>query len=175
MPPEDSDQASWYVENLRPYEPMLRGWLRSRYRNEVEVDDIVQEALMRVLKENRKRPLKAPKAFFYAVARNLAIDRVRRNKLSTCGPFSADEGLEVIDESESIEETVARNHERELLTKAIEGLPERCRQVFTLAKVYGMSHKDIGKELDISKHTVAAHIATGLAKCMEFMKYHCSD
>ena len=175
MPPEYSDQDSWYAANLEPHEPMLRGWLRSRYRNEIDVDDIVQEALLRVLKENRKKPLKAPKAFFYAVARNLAIDRVRRNKLTASGSLWDDEALEVMDDAEGIEETVARNHERELLTKAIQTLPERCRQVFTLAKVYGMSHKEIGKELDISSHTVAAHVATGLAKCMQYMKHHGSD
>jgi RNA polymerase sigma factor (sigma-70 family) len=175
MPPEYLDQASWYTENLAPHEPMIRGWLRSRYRNEIEVDDIVQEALLRVLKENRKKLIKAPKAFFYAVARNLAIDRVRRNKLTACGSMWDAEALEVLDDSEQIAETVARNHERELLTKAIQKLPERCRQVFTLAKVYGMSHKEIGKDLGISNHTVAAHVATGLAKCMEFVKYHGSD
>ena len=175
MPPEYSDQASWYTENLAPHEPMIRGWLRSRYRDEIEVDDIVQEALLRVLKENRKKLIKAPKAFFYAVARNLAIDRVRRNKLTACGSMWDDEALEVLDDSEQIAETVARNHERELLTKAIQKLPERCRQVFTLAKVYGVSHKEIGKDLDISNHTVDAHVATGLAKCMEFVKYHGSD
>jgi RNA polymerase sigma factor (sigma-70 family) len=175
MPPEYLDQASWYTENLAPHEPMIRGWLRSRYRNEFEVDDIVQEALLRVLKENRKKLIKAPKAFFYAVARNLAIDRVRRNKLTACSSMWDAEALEVLDDSEQIAETVARNHERELLTKAIQKLPERCRQVFTLAKVYGMSHKEIGKDLGISNHTVAAHVATGLAKCMEFVKYHGSD
>lgn len=154
---------------------MIRGWLRSRYRDEIEVDDIVQEALLRVLKENRKRTLEAPKAFFFAVARNLAIDCVRRNKITACGSLWDGEALEVLDDSERIEETVARNHERELLTKAIQRLPERCRQVFTLAKVYGMSHKQISQELDISNHTVAAHVAVGLTKCMEFMKRHGRD
>ncbi len=175
MPPDYSDQADWYQENLAPHESMIRGWLRSRYRSEIEVDDIVQEALLRVLMENRKRPLKAPKAYFYAVARNLAIDRVRKNKLTSCGSVWDEEALEVLDDSERVEEAVARNHELELLTKAIQRLPERCRQVFTLAKVYGMSHKEISRELDISRHTVAAHVASGLAKCMEFMKYHGSD
>ncbi|MBK1880027.1 RNA polymerase sigma factor [Pelagicoccus mobilis] len=175
MPPELSDQADWYAENLAPHEPMIRGWLKSRYRDEIEVDDIVQEALFRVLRENRKSPLKAPKAFFFAVARNLAVDRVRRNKVITCGSLWDGDALEVLDESERVEEVVARNHERELLTKAIQQLPERCRQVFTLAKVYGMSHKQIGKELDISSHTVAAHVATGLAKCMKFMKQHAPE
>ena len=98
MPPEYSDQSSWYQENLAPHESMIRGWLRSRYRNEIEVDDIVQEALLRVLRENRKRPLEAPKAFFFAVARNLAIDKVRRNKFAASGSLWDDEALEVLDD-----------------------------------------------------------------------------
>ena len=53
MTQEESKQSLWYKEHLRPHEPMLRGWLNSRYSEQIDVDDLIQEALIRVL---RARP-----------------------------------------------------------------------------------------------------------------------
>jgi RNA polymerase sigma factor (sigma-70 family) len=70
---------------------------------------------------------------------------------------------------DDVAETVARNQELELLTEAIQALPDRCRQVFTLRKVYGLSQPDIAGKLGISTHTVSAQLTIGVRKCTEFM------
>ena len=81
MPPENSVQSQWYREYLQPHEPMLRGWLQNRFANRIDVDNIVQESLLRVLKAKEVNDIKSPKAFFFATARNLALDVVRRSKV----------------------------------------------------------------------------------------------
>jgi len=40
-------------------------------------------------------------------------------------------------------ETVSQQQELELLSEAIQSLPDRCRQVFTLRAVYGLSQREI--------------------------------
>ena len=52
-----------------------------------------------------------------------------------------------------------------MLTQAVARLPERCRQVFTLRKVYGLSQKEIAASLDISENTVEQHLAKGVRLC----------
>jgi len=52
-----------------------------------------------------------------------------------------------------------------LLTQAVASLPARCRQVFTLRKVYGLSQKEIAAELKISENTVEQHLAKGTRLC----------
>jgi RNA polymerase sigma-70 factor (ECF subfamily) len=79
------------------------------------------------------------------------------------------EQWDVLFDEDDVAETVARNQEIELLTEAIQSLPDRCRQVFTLRKVYGMSQPDIAKKLGISTHTVSAQLTIGVHKCTEFM------
>jgi RNA polymerase sigma-70 factor (ECF subfamily) len=75
----------------------------------------------------------------------------------------------VLDERGDIPETVARNQELALLTEAIQSLPDRCRQIFTLRSVYGMTQREIAEKLGISDRTVAAQLTIGVEKCTEFM------
>jgi RNA polymerase sigma-70 factor (ECF subfamily) len=149
MPPEYSDQAEWYAEQIEPHELQIRHWLKSRYGSQCDVDDVIQDSLLKIFKAREKAELKSPKAFFFAVARNMAVD--------------------------SVDEVAARNHELEILTQAIQSLPERCRRIFTLSKVYGMTYNDIARDMGISFNTVSAQIAIGLSKCTKYMRRHGRD
>ncbi len=175
MTQEKSDQTRWYMEHLRPHEPMLRAWLNSRYSEQIDVDDLIQEALVRILRANEEGDLKSPKAYFFAVARNLALDHIRRSKVIFNESLLNSEAMDLFDEAESIEETVSRNQELEILTEAIQSLPERCRRAFTLSKVYGMTYNQIAEEMGITFNTVSAQIAIGLSKCGEYMRRHARD
>ncbi len=148
---------------------MLRAWLQSRFANSVELDDVVQEAFLRVLRAHERGPLGSPKAFLFATARNLALDRIRHGQVARTSPLVTDDGWDVLFDDADVTETVARNQELELLTEAIQALPDRCRQVFTLRKVYGMSQGEIAAKLGISEHTVSAQLTIGVQKCTQFM------
>lgn len=151
---------------------MLRGWLQNRFSNSIDVDDIVQESLLRVLKAKEVSEIKSPKAFFFATARNLALDVVRRSKIVQFDSLTENELSDVLDDAESVPETIARNQELETLTKAIQSLPSKCRRIFTLRKVYCMSQPDIAEKLGISVNTVATQLKIGVRKCSAFMHEH---
>ncbi len=148
---------------------MLRAWLQSRFPSS-EPDDILQEAYLRVLQAHEKGPMQSPKAFLFAVARNLALDQVRHRQAAGERDLARIDDLNVVDETADVSETVARNQELELLTQAIQSLPDRCRRIFTLRKVYGLSQADIAQELAVSEHTVSAQLTIGLHKCAEYMR-----
>lgn len=169
MPPTDCDQARWFAEHVQPHEPMLRAWLQSRFPQSDEVDDILQESYLRILQARQHQDLQSPKAFLYAVARNFALDRLRRRQVAGVPVFSSVESLDLLDETDGIPETVARNQELELLTEAIQSLPERCRQIFTLRKIYGLSQDDIATKFGISKNTVSAQLTKGVQRCTEIL------
>lgn len=168
MPPQDSEQSRWFETHLRPYEPMLRAWLQSRFPR-AELDDILQEAYLRVLQAREKEPMQSPKAFLFAVARNLALDQTRHRQVAGENDRARIEDFDICDETADVSESVARNQELELLTAAIQSLPDRCRRIFTLRKVYGLSQSDIAGKLGVSTHTVSAQLTIGVHKCTEYM------
>lgn len=154
---------------------MLRAWLTRGFGPRLAIDDVVQEAMLRVLRAHAAGGLHAPKAFLFATARNLALDSLRRHHVSRTDSLVEADLSNVLDEHESIPETVARNQELALLTQAIQSLPNRCRQVMTLRIAYGLTQRVIGERLGISDRTVAAQLAIGTRRCTDFMLRRLAD
>ena len=172
MPPENTEQSRWFAEHLQPHEPMLRAWLKSRFSSGIDVDDIIQDAFLKVLKAREKSELHSPKAFLFATTRNMALDVVRRSKIIQFDSLPENELSDVLDDSDTVQESIERNQELELLTKAIQSLPSKCRRIFTLRKVYCMSQPDIAKKLGISVNTVATQLKIGVKRCGAYMHEH---
>ena len=168
MSAENLEQRSWFAEHVQPHEPTLRAWLHSRFPDSSEIEDIVQESFARVWQARRRGELRAPKAFLFATARNLALDLVRRQNVLRAEPLTDFDEAGLLDETAGVPETVQRNQELALLTEAIQSLPDRCRQIFTLRKIYGLPQAEIAARLGVSEHTVSAQLTIGLHKCTEF-------
>ena len=50
------------------------------------------------------------------------------------------------------------------LLGAIDRLPEKCREIFVLSKVDGLSNKQIAEQLNISMKTVEAQMTTAFVR-----------
>ena len=175
MDSPQSDPDRWFAEHVQPHEAMLRAWLANSFGPRLAIDDVVQEAFLRVLRARSADELHAPKAFLFAIARNLALDQLRRHHVSRTDSLVEADLSNVLDDHASIPETVARNQELALLTEAVQSLPDRCRQVMTLRIVYGLTQCVIGEKLSISDRTVAAQLAIGTKKCTDFVLRRLAD
>ncbi len=162
----------WFAEHVQPHEAALRAWLRARYPAIDDVDDLVQESLARVARARATIRAGGAKAFLFTTARNLALDQLRRRAVVSIEPLAEIETLSVYDEAPSAAEAAARHQELEILTLAIQSLPDRCRQVLTLRKIYGLPQKEIAAQLGISEHTVEAQVGIGVRRCAEFLARH---
>ena len=172
MPPPDPEIARWFAEEVQPHEPALRAWLRGRFPSLADADDLVQESYTRLLRARETGSIACARAFLFVTARNLALNQLRHLRHERPEGLAELDASGVLDESAAIPESVARAEDLQLLIHAIQSLPDRCRQIVTLRKIYGLSQKEIAEKLTISEHTVEAQGAIGLRKCIEYFRRH---
>jgi len=172
MKDQETDRARWFVDVVLPHEKDLRNWLRHRFPSIRDVDDLVQEAFTRLMHAHNSGPIANPRAYLFVISRNLAIDQLRHSSHERPSGAVELDPFSIVDELISPPESIALKEELKLLIEAIQLLPKRCRQVMTLRKVYGLSQKEVAKQLDISVHTVETQIGIGLDKCAVYFRRH---
>lgn len=134
-----------------------------------DVDDILQEAFVRSFEAERQQPIRDPRAFLLRTARNVALDHISRAAYRTTGSLDALDAEMLPDDAVSIEARVDAEQRFLEFCQAVGSLPEQCRRVFVLKKVYGLSQEEISAQLGIAESTVEKHIARGLLLCHEHM------
>jgi RNA polymerase sigma factor (sigma-70 family) len=136
------------------------------------MDDIVQESFSRLLKAHNSGPIVNPRAFLFVTARNMALNQLRHLRYERPPDASEVDLLSIVDDVNSAPASLAKKEELQQLIRAIQSLPNRCRQVMTLRKIYGLSQKEVAQRLGISVHTVEAQGSIGLRKCVEYFRCH---
>ena len=172
MPPPDSELARWFAEEVQPHEPALRAWLAGRFPTLTDPQDLVQDAYARLLRARETGSIACARAFLFVTARNLALNQLRHLRHERPEGMAEIDASSVLDEGAAIPESVSRAEDLQILIHAIQSLPDRCRQVVTLRKIYGLSQQEVAARLNISEHTVEAQGAIGLRKCIEYFRSH---
>ena len=168
MDPDSAEAQRWFVTEVQPHRGALRAWLLARFPTLPDVEDLVQESFARVFRARAGGPIRSARALLFATARNLAFDTVRRQRVVRFEPVTEETDSSVLADNTDVFATVSKQQELELLTEAIQSLPERCRQIFTLRTAYGLTQKQIAAKLAVSESTVEKQTALGIRLCAEF-------
>lgn len=160
---------NWFHAEILPHERELRGFVRRFVQDPDEARDLVQQCYTQIFAMNDHRAILAPKAFLFTTARNLALQRIRHERVVSIELVAEMEDLNLHDDRLNPEHISSAREELRLLAQAVERLPDQCRQVFTLRKVYGYSQKEIAASLGISEHTVEKHIGKGVQMCADYL------
>jgi len=143
--------------------PLLSYFLR-RVRDRAQAEDLVQDALLRVIRASEFEVIEHPESYVFKVAANLLKDSKRhavRHPTVACAAVDDDAGGEV-------EETLVdeRSPERVLdgetslaqVLQALGELGELTRNVFVLFRLEHMKQKDIAVLYGIAQSTVEKHV-----------------
>ena len=170
MPPQEPDDARWFSAEVHPHESALRGYLRGSFPRVRDVDDLVQESFLRVWRARAAQPIQSAKAFLFQVARRLAVDTVRRDRIDFVGDVREFAGSSVYEEAPSAADAASTLERVRLLTDAVEALPARCRQVFVMRKLHALSQRETAARLGLSERTVEVQVSRGMKRCGEYLR-----
>jgi len=168
-PPSLSDQSRWFSEEVHAHDSSLRAYLRGSFPAVRDLDDVVQESYLRILRARPAGRIASGRAFLFRVARNLALNLLRRNRASPVEAVPDLARLPVLDVSPDAADFACSQESLRLLAEAIDSLPPRCREIVILRRIRNVPQREIAAQLGISVETVEQQVARGVRHCAEYM------
>lgn len=153
--------VAWVAEGRE----RLLTYVRRRIREPEQAEDIVQEAIMRVIEQERKQVIEQPLAYAFRVADSVIHGRARR-VVPDGGPVDVELAcaLPLADEVLDYRQRFAR------FQGALVTLPPQRRAVFVERHLEGKSRTQIAEEMNISVEAVKKHLVRAmvdLAGCID--------
>lgn len=158
----DRDRTRWFLRNILPHEPALRGWLGRRLPVGLDADDIIQEAYAILADLESVADIRNPRAYLFQVARSVITRHVRRARVVPINTVEDLSQLEQPDDRPSPEQVAIDRDELRRLAQAIGAMPAKTQEAFILRRVEGLSQREISARMAISENTVEKHISRGL-------------
>lgn len=163
-----SEVDAWFVREVLPLESVLLQFLRHNWRNAGEIEDFLQDIYVRVFEAARKELPESAKLFVFATARNLLIDRVRRERIIPIETVSDLETVDVALDVEAPDRIVIARDELRRLQSAVDRLPPRCREAIMLKQVEGLTRREIAQRMGVGEETVKRHLTNGMVALADF-------
>jgi len=154
-----------YLKNLTG----LRRYLASYFHNRDDIDDVLQDTYLKAVQANDRQEIKAPKAFLYKIAKNLALNEKGKAANRLSDSIEDIQDINVLANNISPDRQLDYNRQFAAFCNAVALLPPQCRQVFVFKKVYGLSNKEIAEKLGVMVGTVDKHLAKGLQMCRNYL------
>ena len=144
----------------------LAKWL---LRNEEDAKDVVQEAYLRAFKSFGGFHGSNGRAWLLTIVRNTSYTLLKKNRAVDLTTTFDEEIHASGDESASPAIIVEHAEDAELVTKAMDELPEEFREILVLRHQEGLSYKEIADIAQIPPGTVMSRLARARAKLREYL------
>jgi RNA polymerase sigma factor (sigma-70 family) len=135
-----------------------------------DIDDVVQEAYCRLAALDSTEHIGSGRAYLFQTARNIVLEQVRHSRIVRIEYLLDGENMNIADGAPSPEQVVSGVRELQRVQRLIEGLPAKCRRVFVLRRVHGVSQREIARMCGISENTVETQAVKGLKLIMKALE-----
>jgi RNA polymerase sigma-70 factor (ECF subfamily) len=157
-----SDVDVWFVREVLPLESVLMQFLRRNWSNKSEIADMRQEVYVRVYEAAREKIPNPDKPFVLTTARNLMINRVRREQVVSIETMADLDALGMASDAPGPEAVAIGKDTLRRVQFALDRLPERAREVIVLKQIEDLSRAEIAQRMGIGEETVKWHLAKGM-------------
>lgn len=163
------ERAIWLGRHILPHEPALRNWLGRWRLDDLEIDDIVQEAYARLAARETVEDINAPRSYLFQTARSIILSHLRHARVVSIRAVEDLEKLSVPSDAPGQDVQISDREQLHILAEAISALPEPGRRAFLMRVVDGLSHREIASRLGLSENAAQKSVAKSLQKLMKLM------
>jgi RNA polymerase sigma factor (sigma-70 family) len=155
------------MHQLTRYLQKMRGVLYRRGGRREEIEDLMQDAFVRLLEYCEKgAEVREPEAVLVRTVVRLSINRERDSHHDMYVRESI-ENLVLIDPGPIPEEILVADQCLEGMQRTLDSISRRTRRIFFLHRLQGLSYAQIGRETGLSVRTVEKHIARAMTVLLE--------
>jgi RNA polymerase sigma factor (sigma-70 family) len=145
----------------RRYHRRIYAYVVGMVKDHGRAEDVTQEVFVSALRRMRQteRPI-AFKPWIYEIAKNACIDAFRRSRRGEEVSYDADEGLgpndygKLVGSGPSPDEALSAKEEIAHLQGAFGGLSDMHHEILVMRELEGLSYRDIGDRLGLSRPAV---------------------
>jgi RNA polymerase sigma factor (sigma-70 family) len=164
------DIVAWVGSHVLPHEAAVRAWLRRWTGRAQDIDDVIQEAYSRLASLDSVAHIGSGRAYLFQTTRNIVLEQVRRSKIIRIDNVTDIGTLSIVDEAPPLDRVVAGARELQRVEQLIDRLPVKCRRVFVLRRVHGVSQREIAGMFGISESAVEKLAMRGLKLILKAME-----
>ena len=160
----------------RAYEKLVRCYTAEVYaycfkftKNSYAAEELTQEVFIKLWEHRATlHRVHTLEAYLFTIAKNTSfrfLQKAARDQRCQQELWYHYQMLPAASEAEDRSEAL-----HQLAQQAIEQLPQRRQQVFTMSRVGGLTHAEIAQELGISKHTVKEHMIQAVKALRKYLR-----
>lgn len=152
----------------RYYEPLC--FFAGRYvRDNQAAEGIVQDVFVRLWESRHTLGIESSlRSYLYASVRNASLNYIKRENFTISLDYQEERSGTTVTPPDAQLES---DELAEALERAMDKLPPKCRQIFSMAKYDGLSYQEIAEVLDISVNTVKTQLKRALKSLSRSLQY----
>lgn len=146
---------------------MLLRAVRRIVGSEPMAEDVAQSLWLKIQRIDDDPPIRNQRGFLYRLARNLALDQMRGEKVRGALFLGTDTPPDVAADAPSALATLLGQEDLARVDAAIETLPPRCRQALYLRRIEQLPAHEVAQRMGVSRQMVARYIAQAMEHLMD--------
>jgi len=152
----------WFLREVLPLEAMLVRFLRQNWRDQSDIEDLLQDVYVRVYEAAQRQVPERARPFVFTVARNLLITRMRDRSVVPIDAVSDLDALNIAMDLPGPDRAAMGRDELRRLSEAVDRLPPHCRDVIVLRRIENFSRSEIAVRLGIAETTVSSYLTEAI-------------
>ncbi|QEI07484.1 sigma-70 family RNA polymerase sigma factor [Pigmentiphaga aceris] len=145
----------------------LHGWLRQRLGNASDAADLAHDTFVRILGRDQHAAIREPRAYLATIANGLVVSHWRRRELEQAWLDTLAVHPQAV--LPSAEDRAIILETLEQIARMLDGLPARCREIFLLSQIDGLTYPQISAQLGVSVNVVQKAMTRAVGHCFQIL------
>lgn len=165
------NEVDSFDDFVRDHRSPVAAFLVKRGASVDDANDIVQETMIKLMRY-QDQSAAAWRILLYRIAINAFNDHLRRTRADPMHGALAMDDMELPSLEPTHERRVSAERDLVLIREAIAALPTRCRQVYLLNRIDGLSYSQIARQRGVSVKAVEKSMTRVLGLLRGHMARH---